>query len=126
MASPLSGSLARTLGSALASTFLDATLTRAVPVAGANPWDPPASSSDTTYSCRAIPDTWGATWFAGGLVASDEAKILILASTLATDPQPGDKITVRSETYTIVPAGSGKPAVAVDPALACWECRAKR
>jgi hypothetical protein len=126
MASPLSGSLARTLGSALASTFLDATLTRTTAVAGTNPWDPPASTSDTAYSCKAIRDTFGATWLSGGLVDAEDVKIIVLASTLSVTPESGDRITLGGVTWTIVPAGSGKPAVSTDPATATWDLRCRK
>lgn len=127
MASPLAGPFARTVGRALAPTFLPATLTRvttAVPDPE-TPWIPGAATS-TTHSCRAIHDIWDATWLAGGLVAAGEVKIVILAATLAVEPEPGDTITIRGETFTIVPAGAGKPAVSTDPARATWECRARR
>jgi hypothetical protein len=115
------------IGDALGDEFLPATLTR-VTTAAPNPATPwiPGEASSATYSCRAIHDTWGATWLAGGLVGSDEVKVVILAATLAVEPQPGDTVTIRGETFTIVPAGAGKPAVSTDPARATWECRARR
>lgn len=114
------------IGDALSGEFLDATLTRTTQVAGANPWDAPASSSTTTYACKAIHDTWGASWLSGGLVAADEVKVLVLAASLSVEPQPGDQITIRGETFTIVPAGGGKPAVSTDPARATWELRCRK
>lgn len=106
--------------------FKDATLTKTVTVAGANPWDPPASTSTTAYTCKALRDTFGTTWLAGGLVDAEDVKVLILADTLSVTPEAGDRITIGSDTWTLVPAGGGKPAVSVDPANACFECRARK
>ena len=110
--------------------FKDATLTRPTKVAGATAYDPPASTGTATYTCKALRDTFGSTWLAGGLVAAEEVKIIILADTLSVEPQPGDKITIQGETYTIVPMsvgfGQGIKAVGADPATATWECRAKK
>jgi hypothetical protein len=108
-----------------ADVFSAATLTRTTATPGANPWDPPASTSETTYPCRALRDTFGATWLSGGLVDAEDVKVLILAGTLSTTPEPGDRITIGAQTWTIVPAGGGKPAVATDPATAVWELRCR-
>lgn len=108
------------------SVFLDATLTRTTQVAGTNAWDAPASSSDTSYTCKAIHDTWSASWLASGLVATDDLRVIVLADSLEVEPQPGDRITIRSETFTIVPAGAGGPAVSTDPARATWELRCRK
>lgn len=114
------------IAEAFAEDFLDATLTRTAPTRGAQEWDPPTGETVTAYPCKAIHDSWSASWLANGLVGADEVRILVLAATLSVEPQPGDRITIRGETFTIVPAGSGKPAVATDPAKATWELRAGR
>lgn len=106
--------------------FKDATLTKTTQVAGTNPWDPPASTSTTAYTCKALRDTFGATWLAGGLVDAEDVKVLILADTLSVTPEAGDRITIGSDTWTIVPAGGGNAAVSTDPATACFECRARK
>jgi|GEM_PF-5456665 len=124
MVSFLEGSLAKTLGKALSSTFLPATLARSTIAAGPNDWTPGAETV-VSYTCRAIHEEWGSEWLAGGLVDASERKILILANSLSVRPEIGDRITIRAETFTIVPADSGKPAVESDPALAIWTCRAK-
>ena len=111
---------------AFSCVFHDSTLTRTSLVYGANEWDAPASSSTTAYACKAIHDTWGASWLSGGLVAADEVKVLVLAASLEVEPQPGDQITIRGQTFTIVPAGGGKPAVSTDPARATWELRCRK
>jgi hypothetical protein len=125
MTSPLAGSLAKTIGGAMAGLFLPATLARTTYAAAENPWDQ-GTPTTTEYTCRAIHEEWGATWLRDGLVAADEVKVLILASTLTTEPEPGDVITVRGIGFTIVPAGTGKAAVSTDPAKAVWECRARK
>jgi hypothetical protein len=114
-----------TIGGALADTFRDATLTKTTTTPAANPWDSPTTST-ASYTCKALRDTFGAYWLSGGLVDAEDVKVLILASTLSVAPEAGDRITIGSEMWTIVPAGSGKPAVATDPANAVWELRARK
>ena len=92
--------------------FKDATLTK--------------TTSTTTYTCKALRDTFRATWIAGGLVDAEDVKVLVLADTLSVTPEAGDRITIGSDTWTLVPAGGGKAAVGVDPANACFECRARK
>lgn len=123
MTSPLLGSLAKTIGKALAPIFLDATLTRDVPGVIVDPADPPAPTQ-STFSCKAIEQEYGSMDRAQGLVSETDIQVLILASTLATDPKPLDRLTIRGKTVTIVPAGStGMPPVKSDPARATWLCR---
>lgn len=123
MTSPLEGSLARTIGKAMSALFLPATLTRTTPSGTGDPWNPDPPTN-VTYSCRAIEEEWGMSQLAGGLVLANERKVLVLASTLAVEPAPGDRITVRGHTLTIVPQGAGVPAVSTDPAKAVWVLRA--
>lgn len=126
MASPLSGSLARTIGSAMASLFLDTTITRDVAGTITDPADPPAPTT-TSFTCKAIRETYGVGHRSGGLVQSKDVKIIILQTSLATTPQPGDRITITGMggPWTIVSEGAGQPAVQADPANATWECRAR-
>lgn len=105
--------------------FKDATLTKATTTPAANPWDPPTTST-TAYTCKALRDTFGATWLAGGLVDAEDVRVLVLSDTLSVTPEAGDRITIGSDTWTIVPAGGGKAAVSVDPANAVYEVRARR
>jgi len=123
MTSPLLGSLAATIGSAFRTLFLDATLDRDVAAAGGDAWNPAAPTA-ASYTCKAIHEEWGVTYVAGGMVNEGEVKVLVLATSLATEPLPGDRITIRGKTYTIVPKGSGQPPVSTDPAKAVWVLRA--
>jgi hypothetical protein len=128
MTSPLAGSLARTIGAAFNTLFLDATLTRSTSGDGPNAWTP-GTVTATDYACKAIHEAWSTGLLAQGLVEADDVKVLILASSLSIEPAPGDVITIRGEQFTIVPAGGGKamkPAVSTDPAKAAWEIRARR
>jgi hypothetical protein len=125
MTSPLSGSLAATIGGAFKTLFLDATLTRTERAAGPNEWTPGTEAS-VIYPVKAIHEMWSASWLAQGLVAADDVKLLILAASCPVKPRSGDVVTIRGEAFTIVPEGSGKAAVSTDPALAVWETRAKR
>lgn len=125
MVSPLQSSFAKTLGNAMASFFLDATLTRDVQGVGSDPADPPAPTQET-YSCKAIEENYSAGLYADGLVDASDVSILILANSLSVDPQPLDRITIRDRTLTVVPAGTaGMKAIQSDPARATWSCRCR-
>jgi hypothetical protein len=123
MTSPLLGSLATTIGKAMSGLFLDATLSRDTASAGGDPWNKPPPTT-ATYACKAIHEDWGVSYVAGGLVNEGDVKVLVLASTLTIEPLPGDRVTIRSKTFTVVPQGSGQPPVTTDPAKAVWTLRA--
>ncbi|MGA0564167.1 head-tail joining protein [Ancylobacter sp. VNQ12] len=123
MVKMLDGGLAKILGKALAPIFFDATLSRDAPSAGPNAWTP-GEPTTTSYPCKAIHEEWGASYRSGGLVLAGERKVLILAATLSVTPAPGDRITIRGETFTVATEGAGQPAVSSDPALATWVLRA--
>ena len=104
MTSPLAGSLARTIGKALASTFLPAVLTRA----------------GTAYPCRAILDQWGKESGPGGALTNPDVRALVLANSLAVEPESGDVVALQGYTFVVVSNQDTKPAVSTDPARAVW------
>jgi hypothetical protein len=114
----LDGELAETIGSALldADLALDMTLTRTTP--GAGPSYDPGQPTITSYGCKGFIDTFSDAYLAGGLVEAGDAKLVIIATTLAIEPQPGDGVTVRGKTYRVV-------AVSADPAQALFELQAR-
>jgi hypothetical protein len=125
MTSPLVSSLAATIGNAMAFLFLDAVLTRDVAGVITDPADPPAPTQ-TTFACKAIEENYSAGLRSAGLVGATDIKVLILANSLATDPQPLDRITIRGKTVTVVPENAGgMRAVQSDPARATWSCRCR-
>lgn len=117
MASPLEGSLARTIGGAMRGLFLPATLTRdVVPSSPAyDPLDPPAAVP-VEYSCKAIVESYSDKFRLEGLVAANERKVLILATSLSVRPQMLDRVTIRGITFTL------SDKIKTDPAEAVWEC----
>lgn len=123
----LDGELAALIASEGSEFFLDAVLTRDVPAEQTSPafeeFDPPAPTA-VPYPCKAIENQYGAGLRAAGLVGAQDVEVLILADTLDVTPEPGDRITIRGATRTIVPkSSSGKAAVTGDPARATWSCR---
>lgn len=118
MVSPLEGGIKRTVARSFRKLFLDATLERDVSTPGAEPWDPPVTST-TEYSCKAIVDQYEERFRLEGTVQAGDRKVLVLADTLSTDPQANDRITIRSETFTVI-------SVATDPAKATWELMARK
>lgn len=126
MTSPLLGSLAQTIGSSMSFLFLDATIERDVPGVVTDPADPPVPTT-VSFACKVIEDQWSRGLLADGLVTAGDVQILILASTLSTEPLPLDRITTRGLTVTVVPASTaGRSAVTTDPARATWSCRCRR
>jgi hypothetical protein len=121
MTSPLSGSLARAIHLGLKGTFLTAALTRDVagtPSPDTTGFDP-AVPTQTTYTCKAIHEAYSEMLKRDGLVKEGERKVIILAESLSVEPTATDRITIRSETFTILD-------VEADPALATWTCRASK
>lgn len=124
MASPLAGSIRKTVGKAFKKLFLDAVITRET-TTGGDPWDPTSTSTET-FSGKGIFEEYGVGYRRDGLVQTGDMKALLLAASFSTDPLPGDKITIDGKTLTIVPADSGgQPAVQTDPAKATWTCRCR-
>jgi hypothetical protein len=121
MASPLAGSLAKTVGKALAGVFLPATLYRsASPLADELPYDEPSNpAAPSEFKCRAIHESYSDFYTKQNLINASDRKVLILANSLSVKPQNGDRVKVDGEdlTLTIV-------SVKTDPAKAVWECQA--
>ena len=120
----LSGSLAKTIGSAFNGIFLDAVLTRNVPNSGGSAYDP-AATTPVNYPCKAIFTQWGAYYEASGLVKGSDRKILILATSIAVQPDTGDIVTIDGVSLVIYSEGEGKAAVTTDAAKALWTARAR-
>lgn len=123
MTSPLAGSLAKTIGKAMSGLFLNATYTVDAPSNG--PAYDPGAPTSTDYPCKAIFDEWGAYSIRSGLVGAEDRKVLILAASLAVEPQQGGRIVIDAATVTIYSDGESQPAVSTDPAKAVWVCRAR-
>ncbi len=119
MASPLSGSLAKTVYKSFKSIFLDATLTRDGSNSG-DAYDPDIAAA-TVYTCKAIAEPSSGT--SGSDIAGvTDATILILANSIAVQPEPLDRIAIPSQGISGVIAND-KKAVVSDPARATWQCR---
>ncbi len=125
MSSPLLGSLAKQINAGMKGLFLDAVLSRVAP--GSGPSYDPGQGAEADYPCKAIFDSWSAGSIAGGLVASNDRKVLILAQSLPAGvaPMEGDRIALRGLTLRIVTEGGSLPAVSTDPAEAVWTVRAR-
>lgn len=117
MTSPLAGSLARTIGSAMSSLFLPATLIRDVPQVGGDPADP-LPPIPATFNCRGMVEAYSQYFKANGLVEQNDRKVLILAASLSVRPKPNDRVTIAGITFTIMD-------VSTDPAEAVWECKGR-
>jgi hypothetical protein len=120
MASPLQGLIASKIGAAFASIFYEATLKRTTrtAVSGAPAWDK-TSATVAEYACRGMVDQYSDYKKANSLVKAGDRKILITATSLATEPVPGDEVTIRGETFKVID-------VVTDPAKAVWELQARK
>lgn len=134
MTSILESSLAGTINSAASFLFLDATIDRDVVAGATDPYDPSTGATSTTrYTCKAIHEEYSIGYRGQNLVQQGEMNVKILAKSVqlngtAVDftPLPQDRITIRGQTFTIVPAGTtGLTAVRTDPAKAAWDCRCR-
>ena len=117
MTSPLAGSLAKTIGSAFKTLFLDAVLARDVPVVSPDPADP-LPPTQATYAAKAIVEGYSDYYKTNGLVDAKDRKVLILATSLGVRPEPGDRVTISNITFTL-------QDVSTDPAEAVWTCRGR-
>jgi hypothetical protein len=118
MVSILEGELAEIIGAALvdAELTLDMTVTRSTP-GGGPPFDPDPPTV-TEYPCKGFVDTFSDAYLAGGLVQAGDLKIVIVATSLAVEPRPGDSVFVRGKTYSVI-------AVGADPAKALYELQGR-
>lgn len=117
MTSPLQGSLAAQIGTAFSGLFYAATVnvtTTATPDPS-TPWIPGAATT-IAHDCKGMVDEYDAYHVANSLVAADDRKVLILASSLDITPTEAMTVTIRGTTYQIL-------RVSTDPALAVWELR---
>lgn len=119
MASILEGSLAQTIHTALKGLFYDATLVRDVltPSSPDTPFDP-VVSGQSTFTCKAIVNTYSNFYRLNNMVTAEDRRIIILTRSLTTTPVVGDRITIRGQTLKI-------SNVTADPALATWECQGR-
>lgn len=117
MTSPLEGSLAKSIYKGMKGLFLDATIIRDTLPAGSPdaPFDPLAPTQ-SMFSCKAIVETYSDFYKLNGLVKDTDRKFIILTQSLSITPAPGDRITIRGQTYTLY-------SVEADPALATWTCK---
>lgn len=120
MTSLLSGALAAAVYSGLKSLFLDATIERDV-LSSSPDFDPsdPPPASQVTFSCKAIKDNYSAFDLQNKDIIAGDAKILILANSLAATPQPNDRVTVQGQTFAVINSK-------IDPANALWECQGRQ
>jgi hypothetical protein len=117
MTSILEGPLAATIYKEMKFLFLDATLIRdtVTPSSPDIPFDPPAPTQ-SSYSCKAIVEDYSEYYKLNGLVGANDRKFIILTQSLSVTPAPGDRLTIRGQTYSI-------HQVTADPALATWTCQ---
>jgi hypothetical protein len=120
MVSPLLGSLAATINSAMSSLFIDATLTRQVVPSSPSydPADPPAPVP-VNYSCKAVRDRYSVSDKRNPNIIQGDVKILVLVNSLSVEPQKDDLITIQGASFSVVDFD-------VDPANALWTIQGRK
>lgn len=99
----------------MSSIFLPTTLTR----------------GSTTFACKGIFEEYGTGLSADDALTASNVKALVLATSLATKPAPGDRFTIRETTFAegqafvVMSLQANKPAISIDPAGAVWALRGK-
>jgi len=117
----LDGGIAGIVNNALKGIFLDFTLIRKVVQANADePWQKNVIT-EKSYSCKAITADYKAFEIDGERIKNTDKKILILANSLAVEPQVGDIIKQVGEknTYSLT------LYIKTDPAKAVYECQGR-
>ncbi len=116
----LEGELAATIADALAEADipLDVTLIRTSVGSSGDPWSPTGGST-WTYDAKGFADRYSVQERVGSLIETTDHKVIIVAATLLTEPETGDRITIQGQTLNVM-------SVMADPARALWElqCRA--
>lgn len=113
MASPLQGSIARTIGKALSGVMYPITLSRVTD----SIYDPDTGTvipgTSETFPAKGMVENWGAYHLANQLVQAGDRKVTILSASLSTTPAAGDAVTADGQTWTVI-------ALQSDPAKALW------
>lgn len=121
LSSILEGELAATISEALidANIPFDITINRTVPGEPdpETPWIP-GEPTVTAYSCKGFIENYREDFIAGGVVQSDDVKVVVLATTLSIDPDLSDTVTARGITYSII-------SISPDPAIATIALQAR-
>jgi hypothetical protein len=119
MTSILEGELAEIIGDALldADIPLDIIVTRSTPSVGGDLFDPPPPTL-IDYLCKGFVDTYSVLERAGTVIRADDAKIVIIATTIISEPKPGDLVTARGRSYYVI-------NVSTDPARALFELQGR-
>jgi hypothetical protein len=111
-------SIPATIGAAFNDIFRDATLSRVTP--GTSDGMGGYAQTIITDACKGLVTEYTAFQRQAAGIPSNERKVLVLASTLASGlaPKPGDRLLIQGRTWSVVDVSS-------DPANATYECRAK-
>lgn len=116
MASPLEGSIRRTIGKAMRSIFHTVTVIRSTP-GGGPPWDP-GEPVLVEYPGKGFIDDYSDFALTNSNIQSGDRKVVVLADSLEITPETSDLVRVRGQTFSVL-------NVATDPAEATWTLQAR-
>lgn len=119
--SMLEGEIAEIVSDALESANLPIDIvvsrTTAADPDPSTPWIP-GTPTTVNYACRGFVDDYRADQIDGSVIQRNDRKVIVLTPSLAITPVPGDSVTARGETLTVI-------NVRADPALATWELQSR-
>lgn len=87
----LAGGMKRAIGKAFGQVQLSGTLRREVPGEGVDEYSDPLPGTVETFPFGGWRETYDAAWLSAGIPSTD-ARLMILADTITTDPVQGDQV----------------------------------
>jgi hypothetical protein len=114
----LDGGLARIMGAAFGSTYLSATLHRALPAVRDAGGSVTNAGQFADMPCRAMFELVAEELNVRDNVVDQAQRIFVLAASLTGPITPADQITLAGQRYQVV-------SVDRDPALAYWDLRGR-
>lgn len=119
MSGLLTAGIAKMVYGATKAIMLDAVLTRSAAFDGADPWEPGATRTPLTNSCKGFVDDYSESRIDGTVIMRGDRRIVLIAYGMTLTPQPGDQVTIQGEYYKII-------NVRRDPASAAFTLQVRR
>lgn len=116
MASPLLNLVRNEIKKGFQGQLLPGTLRRKSPGTVVDGFGDVTSSTFSTHTFNGMVDTYSAFYRKQAGIPDTDVKILIIAGSLAVEPQKDDQVKIRDTWYQLRDKET-------DPAIAAWECQ---
>lgn len=113
----LNGGLKNIIHNSLKGMALPVVFYRETVRAGTEPWEP-AAKIKTEYSAKGFVTDYNERMIDGTIVQRGDKKVILLAGSCTTKPEPGDSVLIDSKYMTIV-------NVSTDPASASYSIQVR-